>query len=430
MIIPRKIPTLLALFILFFTIGAISFFIQKITSGQTRASPSLEPKNLMVTNVSDTSCKIIWQTATPATGMVNLTSKTNTKITAQDERDAAGTLHTYGAHSVLIKNLKPDTTYTIEVVSNGRRFPAKDNLYTFQTGPTITDTTVAGFEPSYGMIKTYDGKPATGGLVVVTLENSQPISTLIAASGSWIVPLNFIRTKDLSRYLPASERIMETITVYYDSEKTDSITDTENDSPVPDMTVGSSYDFRNKEVKNKTINTLSDTSVQNQESVLGVQATTPSPTPLVQKIGGVSITSPTQNASLVSNRPMITGTGIPGKTVTLTLGINKPISAKATVGSNGLWSYTPNKALFVGKQSVTVTTVDEKGKPIALTNLFTILKSGTQVLGDATPSATLEPTPESSITAQPLPEPGTTLPTILLILVGVGMIAGGVVLLH
>jgi hypothetical protein len=423
--LPKKIPTLLALFILFFTIGMVSLLIQKATSGQTSASPSFEPKNLMITNVSDTSCKVIWQTAVPTTGMVTLTSKTTTKITAYDERDIAGKLNKYSTHSVSIKDLKPNTTYDITVLSGGKKFPAKDVPYTVGTGPTIKDTTGAGFEPSYGMVKTSEGKPAIGGLLVVTLEESQPLSTLITPSGSWIIPLNFIRSKDLSRYVPVQNKMTETITVYYDTEKTESITDTDNDAPVPDMTLGSSYDFRNSQSNKTRAQSLTDATSQKREAVLGNQAPTP-------KIGGVLITAPVQNASLVSNRPIIQGMGIPGKTVTVTVGIKKPISGKTTVGANGLWSFTPSSPLTTGKQSVTITTVDGKGKAIALTTVFTILKSGTQVLGEATPSATLEPTPteEAPITAEPMPEPGSTLPTILLILMGVGMVAGGVILLR
>lgn len=428
---PKKIPTLLALFILFFLIGVISLVVQKATSVQTKASPSEDPKNLMITNVSDMSCKVIWQTATPTTGLVKLTSKAQATITANDERDLTGKLNVYTTHSILVKNLQPNTTYEITVLSNGKRYPPKDKPITFQTGATISDTTPSGFEPAYGMVKIYDGKPASGGLVVITLEGSQPLSTLITQSGSWIIPLNVIRTKDLSQFVPTSSITTETITVYYDTEKTESVTDTENDAPVPDMTIGGTYDFRDQQTKRKSINSLADATSNNREAVLGNSAPTPTPTSILGKIGGVAITAPVQNASLVSNRPLIQGTGISGKTVTVTVGIEKPVSGKTTVGANGLWSFTPVKPLSNGKQSVTITTADEKGKAIALTTTFTILKSGSQVLGDATPSATLEPTPEeASITAEPMPEPGSTLPTILLILAAVGMVAGGVVLLR
>ena len=430
MAFPKKIPTLLALFILFFVLGAISFFVQKLAPGKITASPSIEPSNLMITNVSDTSAKVIWQTAAPATGMITLTSKNNTKISGYDERDVTGKLLKYTTHSVSIKNLQPNTLYDVKVISGGKQFPQKDKTaYTLQTGPTITDTTAAGFEPSYGMVKTPDGKPASGGLLIVTLEDSQPISTLITQSGSWIIPLNVIRTKDLTRYLPAKSQMTENITIYYDTEKTEGITDTDTDAPVPDITIGSSYDFRNQESKNKSTNTLAANGGVQQKSVLGDQTTLP-------KTNGVAITAPAQNASLVSTRPIIQGKGIPGKPVTVTLGITKPITGKTTVGSNGLWSFTPTRALSVGKQSVTITTTDDKGKPVALTTAFTILKAGSQVLGDATPSATIAveatATPTAtpaSISAEPMPEPGGSLPTILLIIMGVGMVAGGVIFL-
>ena len=432
---PKKIPTLLALFLLFFTIGVVSFFVQKLTSGQTKASSSYEPKNLMITNVTDTSCKIIWQTETPLTGIITLSSKNNAKITAYDERDVTGKMNKYTTHSVSVKNLQPSTSYTVSVISGGKQFPTNNTPYTVQTGATLPDGATTGFEPAYGTVKTREEKPASGGIVVLSFEGSQPLSTLITASGSWIIPLNIIRTKDLSKYMPTENTTMETIAVYYNTEKTESITDTANDSPVPDMTIGSSYDFRNQQSKAKTAQTLADVTKTKPASVLGAQTQSPTPIPTsASKIGGIAITTPVANASLVSTRPLIQGTGIPGKSVTITVGIQKPITGKATIGTNGLWSFTPTKPLAVGKQSVTITTVDEKGKSVALTTLFTILKSGTQVLGDATPSATIEPTatetPEASITAKPMPEPGTWEPTALLLLVGIGLITGGIVLLR
>lgn len=429
---PKKIPTLLAIILLILTIGGISVFMSRTSSPQTNASSTHEPKNLMVTTVTDTSCKIIWQTDTPATGMVVVKRNNDADINAYDERDAQGKLNKYKTHSVVVKNLQPSTSYNFSIVSGGTKFPTKDPLYTLQTGPSITNISSAGFEPAYGTIKTDQGQPAYGGIVVLSLADSQPLSTLITQSGSWIIPLNAIRKKDLSAYLSAEDTVMETISVYYETEKTESITDTVNDSPVPDMTVGSSYDFRNQS-KAKSAQLTADTTAANQASVLGAQTASPTATiTTTPKYTAVAITKPEADASLVSVRPLIQGTGIPGKTISITLGIQKPISAKTTVGTNGVWSYTPTQALTPGKQSVTITTVDAAGKPIALTTAFTILKSGTQVLGDATPSATLTPTetPIASITAQPLPEPGTWELTAVLVLLGIGLVAGGIVLLR
>ncbi len=441
--LPKKIPTLLALFILFFSIGIISIVIQKATSGKPSASASQAPVNLMVTNITDTSCKIIWETSATVTGMVTLTAPNKTTVTAYDERDLAGKLTPYATHSVLVKNLTPNTTYTIAIMANGKPVTPKDKPFTVTTGPGINDTTVSGFEPSYGTVKTSDGKPASGGIVVLSLENSQSVSTLITPSGSWIIPLNFIRTKDLSRYLPYSEAAVESITVYYGSQKTDAITTINNDSPVPDMTVGGSYDFRNQSKgkasssvasnSTKTPNARSLLAQRNQGSVLG---TTTGKTGQIS-VGGVSISSPTNNSSITSTRPLIQGTGIPGKTLSISVGMAHPQTGKTSVKANGVWQYTPPRPLSFGKQNTTITTVDRNGKTVVLTSVFTVLKAGSQVLGDATPSATttvsatetatMTPTPtiEDTITLEPMPEPGGSVPTILLIVFAVGLVAGG-----
>jgi hypothetical protein len=81
---------------------------------------------------------------------------------------------------------------------------------------------------------------------------------------------------------------------------------------------------------------------------------------------------------------------------------------------------------------------DENKKPVAITHLFEVLKSGTQVLGSATPSGTIAPTsipttiPTIQPTGTPTPTPPVTavvLPTQLLLLVGVIITVSGIVAL-
>lgn len=437
---PKKIPTLIALLVLFFLIGVGSVAVQKITSVSTSASPTVEPKNVTVTNITDTACTIIWQTDEPATGVISLSGKTATNAPSYDDRDVSGKLQKYTTHSVTIRNLSPNTTYELSILSNGKKYPQTGKPYAIQTGPTINSAGPA-FEPAYGIVKKFDGRPAEGAIILFSFDDSQTLSTLVRSTGSWMVPLNTLRTKSLTAYaqVPTEQsRLNGTVTVLLDGQKTDALIDSKNISPVPDITLGQTYDYRNYQAKNKTTTpALADAkktlpSPTGIPVVLGEQTTktTASPTPTsTSSIGGVSITAPTNNSSIVSTKPLIQGTGIAGKTVTITLGITKPQTGKATVGANGTWQYTPSGTLGEGKQSVTITTVDTNNKAIALTHNFTILKSGTQVLGDATPSATSIPTPteEATLAAEPLPESGSTLPTFLLILVGAGLLIGGTI---
>ncbi len=116
--------------------------------------------------------------------------------------------------------------------------------------------------------------------------------------------------------------------------------------------------------------------------------------------------------------------------------MTNPYTDTTTVEADGIWRYTPKTAPSAGKQSVTITTTDSQNKSVAITHLFEILKSGTQVLGDATPSATIaptvtiDPTPQttSTLAGEPIPTTGSPLPLILLLLLGSGLLMSGFVI--
>jgi hypothetical protein len=199
------------------------------------------------------------------------------------------------------------------------------------------------------------------------------------------------------------------------------------------MILGKTYDFRKQQAR------LPDGQAAPPQSPSVLGDTTSSKPASTKTIG---LVSPAQNASLATTLPLIAGTGIPEKTVSVVVGITSPVSDTTTVGADGIWRYTPTKPLGIGKQSVTATTVDERGKAVAFTHTFTILKSGTQVLGEATPSATLSPTPTATPSAspsatpsptpqlegEPVPESGTSLPTVLMLMLGAGLVTSGFML--
>ena len=187
------------------------------------------------------------------------------------------------------------------------------------------------------------------------------------------------------------------------------------------LLIGKTYDFRGLQSKNNK-STLAQATNPN---VLGSQTEVK-----------IALSQPAQNAHITSNYPLVSGTGIPGKPVTVTLGITKPYTGTATVSPDGTWRYSPTKPLAPGRQSVTMTTFTADNKPFAVTNIFEIMKSGTQVLGDATasgslvtPSPTLAttPVPTSTLAGEPLPISGNFAPTLLLLILGLGLLAGSVI---
>lgn len=420
---PTKIPTLLGIFLVIIVVGVIAVGSESFMQTQTRASGSIQPAGVTITNISDTTFTVSWTTPVPATGAISVGGRV-----LFDDQDTK-TQEKYTSHSVTFRGASASTSYEVTIVSDGKKSLDGDKPYSIRTAPTLT-TTSGNLEPAYGTILNADTSPVKGALVFVTLDGSQTLSTVTKPSGTWLIPLNLIRTKDLTSFLPVTERMNVNITVMGNGLSTTAITDTLNSSPVPDMILGKIYDFRkaNAKIPGAPI-ALNPTQAPTKagSAVLGTSS--------AKAANTVTLTIPAQGAALPTTIPLIQGTGIPGKTVSIVLGITNPVGGSATVGSDGLWSYTPTKPLSPGGQSVTITTKDVNNKPVAITHLFTIFKSGTQVLGDATPSATLTPTAtlapiatetaESTLAAQEPPTSGSVLPTIVLLLLGIGLMMGG-----
>lgn len=380
----RKIPTPIGLLLVAVLIVLFRFAFDRIGPLFSKAKGSTAPQQVAVTNVSDTSFTVSWITGEPSIGSIRLDG---TKTPYADDQTSPS--HT---HSITVRNLLPETPYT---------FRLHGKPYDVRTAPPLTGlgTTI---EPAYGQITNPSGEPAEGALMYLTLSGGQMLSTRTKQGGTWVIPLHRARTSDLTAYVSAGERIDETITIRAPNGEAHATTDTLNDNPVPVMTISKTYDFRKIQA-----------SAPKPPSVLGTSTQT------------VAITKPLQGAAIPSNLPLFQGTGVPGNQVLIVIGITNPVSDTFLVSEDGVWRYTPPKPLLPGKQSVTITTTNAAGKTMAITHLFEILKSGTQVLGDATPSATIEPTPTATLSGEPIPETGSSLPLINMLILGIALISSG-----
>lgn len=425
---PKKIPTLAAIVLLAILMGGFIVGFEQLTRTINVASQSTEPQKIQASNITDTSFTISWLTQKETTGFVRVRSQSNSFV-FYDERDDADMPKKHSAHSVIVKNLRPQTSYVSEIFTNGKSSGEK---LAVETGPSLGNNPNS-LEPAYGSLIDAANSPVADGLVYLSLDGSQMLSTLTRSSGSWLIPLSVIRSQDLSSYIATQERLTEQLQIIASAGQTTAVTDTLNDSPVPAMAIGKSYDFRKIQAKAKL-----------KTAVLGDQTAGASTN------GTVSLTNPADGASLTTNLPLIGGTGIPNKTIVVTLGIKNPIVATVTIAADGLWRFTPPKALSPGKYIVTVTSTTAQNKPVAITHTFNIFKGGTQVLGDATPSASLtptatntlvptpttqlpvaisSPTPTATLTGEPIPTTGNFLPLGILLFISIGLLLCGTYLL-
>lgn len=431
-----RIPTIAGLFLVILLVGTVIFFTERVLRSPSGAAASQEPQNPKITNVTDSTFTVSWTTESKTTGTILVSSPGKSNRMYYDERDTSGKLGSYTTHAVTIRDAQAKTPYSWKILSNGRSYLDKNRPYELTT-PTSLPPNTSGLDPAYGTILTTQGIAAHGALVYLTLAQGQELSALTKESGLWLIPLTQVRTADFTSLLPTLERMDETIRVTHETGEITAITDSLNDSPVPEMSTGQTYDFRRQNAK-----TTSNSPI--------ALRTTPSPSAGGQlPVGGsvlgstsgefrVSLTTPAQHASLPTAVPLFSGTGVPNKFIALSIGITQPVSGSTKVNSDGTWNFTPPKPLSAGKQSVTITTIDASGKTVAITHAFEVLKSGTQVLGNATPSGSLVSTPtatpievpESTLSAEEIPTSGYELPTIILVVLGMGLLLSGTIALR
>ncbi len=387
----RRIPTLVALLVLLITLGGFIGYFEMRPSLFSKATSTIQISNLHISNVTDSSVAISWISSAPANGSVVYGEGKDRRI-AQDDRDREGKTSTYRTHHVSVRNLAPSTTYTFRILSGSQTLDDNGKPYEFTTGEHLgTPPTI---EPSYGKIINARNDPAQGALVYLTLSGGQPLSTLSSDSGVWLVPTSLARTFDGRAYSAATKESQIEITIYgEDGTQAFAITDIEHDSPTPEITLGKEpYNFRL---------TARETKNPDQRSVLGEQTEKP-----------IAILAPGQNSALTSTKPLIRGTALPGKIVRIVVE-SKPQFGEVTVGSDGTWHWAPEKELPPGSHVLTIRTTDAAGKEVLKSQRFSVLKSGTQVLGEATPSGTITPiVPSATPTLTPMVTPSVTISAI------------------
>ena len=432
---PFKIPTIFALFLIAAILGSAGFITQSVRKS-TNAAPESSPKNVQVTNISDSGFTITFETDQSIASALTTTDPAGKKLTHLDERHTSGTVQKFTMHSIPVRGLEPQNSYTLSILLGGKPYTV-DELSPVTTAPKLESDT-NGMPPIYGTVKSQDNAPADGALLFLKLENnSQTLSTVVKPSGSWIIPMNVIRTPSLTQLISRTNTDDKIdITVVYKGQITTIKTDIKNSTPVPTIITGQSRDIT-KELVNKTPPSGATPSplASAFNAVLGVQkASTTSKT--------IGLLTPKDGGTVLIDPPQFSGIGIPGNIVTLLIGMKNPKTATTKVLPDGTWKFAPSGIVGQGKQKVTMTTLDDQQKPMSVTHEFEIMKSGVQVLGDATPSGiptviptvSLSPTP--SVYDMPIatptptiPDTATILPTNLLVIVGVIFLFGGLVVL-
>lgn len=237
----RRIPTLVALFILIVGFLAILFGLTQFQSLISKATPSNMPRNVTFSNFREGALAVSWTTEEPTVGSILLEKE---KEFFGDDRDKDGTSRKYISHHVTISTANSTADLTILLLSATKYGTVDGNARYSLTVPQndvceIKD--VPGIPPSCfpihvkiplshgvnlwalgpknGIVLEGDRvTPVPGGLVYFSFTNSTIQSTIIGPDGMWIMPLSTLKTKDLTSYYQVKPGDVFSLVVHQGSE--------------------------------------------------------------------------------------------------------------------------------------------------------------------------------------------------------------------
>ncbi len=436
-----RIPTLIGVLVLVLGLAAGIFLVQSRKFFRLGASAENTPKDVRISNISDTSFAVSWTTDKESSGFVlwgedeqSLSKIENDEITIEGF-----------THLTTVRNLRPETNYSFKINSGGTEFDNNGVVWKVITGPTLTPPSQTIIVS--GSILTQTGTPSANSLVYISVGGSL-LSSLTSQSGTWLVPLSSARTQDLKSFLTINESAtlleisvqaggdqVATAQIYPQSAK-----------PAPPITLGQTYDFKSLppssegEVPKASID-LPTESTPSSGFIIPEETATPS-------ASTVTLASVKEGEVVTSTTPEFFGEGPSGATITITVE-SDPQSAQIDVPADGDWKWSPPAGLSPGAHKITISWRDAAGILRTLTRTF-IVQASEGPAFESTPSATPTSTPSSTPTSTPkatttpratssatpkatasatpsasaVPQPvsGSLTPTIALFIMGIGVI--------
>jgi len=395
----RRIPTLIGLLILIIGIAVSVFLINKSTRWFTRAAPETTPKQIKFTNITNNSFSVSWITDEATSGFIKYGTTKLDQVARDDRDEQASQTGNFITHHVTLQNLNPATTYQFQIGSGGATYDNNGQNHQVITASALT-TSAPPSDVAHGTVNNQAGSPAEGAIVYLSLPGATSQSALVKASGYWVIPLNLARSEDLSSYAQYDKQAtVEEILIQAGNQGTaTAVATTKNDSPVSTITLGESHDFRTTAPLIEETEEATDSSGFTFEEIESPTPATPSPVE-------VTITSPSDEEEVNTQKPEIQGTGPAGEVLEITVESPQTYTDTIVVNADGSWDWTPPANLEPGEHTITITYEDEEGQEETLSQTFVVLAAGDSDLPSltATPSGTATPSPTPSPTVSPSP---------------------------
>lgn len=441
-LVTKRIPTLVGVGLLVVAlILSTIFFQQGLGVFSPRATPESTPKQVRITNLTESSFTISFLTEGEVSGAVKFGTEENAlKQTATDHRDGlSGTIGKYKLHYINVRGLQPNTTYYYVLNTNGGTL-FDNNGAPFKVITARKSGSPIAAKTIYGTVSSESGAPAEGAVVYIAIDGAGEMSSLVASSGSWAIPLSNARTVDGAEYAKVDDDTTLQVFVQGDTatEIARGTTTVADAQPIPALVFGQTAIVSNTEALQAESATatredeiavetpeesmvMTDTS---SESAMVTPVETPSSSTSSQladssiasdsstsaEVTEFDLTTETQTKpTLTTTQPTFSGTAAPNATVTIEIHSDTQINHQLIANADGTFSLNIaelSKELEPGEHTITYSYTDANGQPQTKTETFYVEPQSTSsTLAQAT-TATPSPTPFG--TDNPYPINGST----------------------
>jgi hypothetical protein len=373
----KRIPTLFGILLITLGVGITTFLVNQGVLFKSNASLTQQPQNVRITNITDSSFSISYSTQDQVIGSLNYGADAKLGNPALDDRNQqTGTLTPYRIHNITVRNLTPETKYYFSITSGQENYLNGDKPFEVITGPKISGSPPSQ-NPMSGKIMLNDGSVPKETIIYVTADGSQVISVPVKTDGTYILPLNSIRTLDLSAYYNFSTNSNLKMLILGDSLTSNVTLSINQINSIPTIILSKDYDFRESQMPTATAS--------------GVLESFPSFSSTSSAVQTPEILTPENNQKFTDQQPLFKGKALPNQNVVITIQSDQTIQTTVQSDANGNWNYRPSSTLSPGNHTITISSKDSNGILKTITQSFIVYASGEQVL-PAVPSVTPTPT--------------------------------------
>ena len=430
----KKIPTILGLIILVISTFVGVFFLGQRQVFRLGASSDAMPKNLRISNISDSSLTLSWTTDKESLGFV-LWGDTESKIVNIEKENDLKSF----THSITVNGLSPQKKYFFKINSEGTVFDNEGIPWSATTGKSLAVNKDQNLIS--GSLITAAGDPVKNALVYANI-SGYLLSTISSASGNFVFQLGNARIADLTDYLIIDEKgtLIEIIAHAPPIGIASAQVFPVSAKPVPPIIIGQTHDFKNLPPSTVGDSPSAELSLpeENFDFESGFDVLDEELSQTSEEL--VTLESVDQGEQITSTKPEFFGSGPKGEELTITVESENPVTQTVKVASNGLWKWTPPTNLAPGAHKITINWIDINGIKRQLTRSF-IVQAGEAPAFEASGSASLatptptplaspkptasagSPSPVSSLIPDDVPETGSLTPTIIFTILGIGIMS-------